>query len=283
VHIEVDTGMARQGTSIARLSKLLARLKPETGTGLFFEGLHTHYASAENHASDQNQRQTAKFCRAGLEARKADMWPRYLHGGNSSTLAANDGTVQRLHELALGLGAHLLVRPGLGLFGYLLPEKSRVEDESTKHAADLANELRPVLEWKTRVISLRDIVPGDSVGYGATWIATEKQKIALLPVGYADGYSRRHSRGNVTDQDKNTGGDVLVRGQRAPVVGRVSMDLTMVDVTNIEGVEIGDEVALLGRQGEEHISAEEMGRVRETFPYEVLCGVGARVKRVGVE
>ena len=142
VHVEVETGMARQGVTVAELPKLLARLKPETGTALKFEGLHTHYASAEDHAGDQNQRQTSRFCQAGLAARKADMWPRYLHGGNSSTLASEDGTLQRLHELARGLGAHLLVRPGLGLFGYLLRERLRIGQEKS---AALAAELQPVL------------------------------------------------------------------------------------------------------------------------------------------
>jgi alanine racemase len=282
VHIEVETGMARQGVTVAKLPTLLARLKPETGTALSFEGLHTHYASAENHASDQNQRQTARFCQAGLAARKADMWPRYLHGGNSSTLAATDGTLQRLHELARGLGAHLLVRPGLGLFGYLLPE--RQHGDGSEAAAEISAQLRPVLAWKTRVIGLRDLPPGYTVGYGATWVTGSARKIALLPVGYADGYSRRNSRTNVTENDANAaGGEVLVRGHRAPVVGRVSMDLTMIDVTDIPGVEVGDEVALLGQQDSESITAEEMGRVRATIPYEVLCGVGARVKRVAVE
>jgi alanine racemase len=280
IHIEVETGMARQGVTINGLAKLLARLKPETGTALKFEGLHTHYASAENHTSEQNNQQTARFCRAGLEARKADMWPRYLHGGNSSTLAASDGTLQRLHELARGLGAHLLVRPGLALFGYLLPEQ--LHDGS--QAAAIAAELKPVLAWKTRVIGLRDVPAGGTVGYGGTWIADSARKIALLPVGYADGYSRRLSRssGNA-DGAEPEGGFVLLRGHCAPVVGRVSMDLTMVDITNIPGVEAGDEVALLGQQGEEKITAEEMARVRQTIPYEVLCGVGARVRRVAVE
>ena len=132
---------------------------------------------------------------------------------------------------------------------------------------------------KTRVIGLRDVGAGYTVGYGATWVADSARKIALLPVGYADGYSRRHSRST----GEADGGEVLVRGLRVPVVGRVSMDLTMVDVTDVAGVEVGDEVALLGSQGEQRIDAEEMGRVRSTVAYEVVCGVGARVRRVGVE
>lgn len=278
VHLEVDTGMARQGVSMAELPRMLARLQPGTGTRLKFEGLHTHYASAEDRVSSQNQEQTSRFCKAALAARHADLWPRYLHGGNSSTLTGNDGTMKRLQELARGFGAHLLVRPGLALYGYLLPEVVLAGERP----AAMAAELRPVLAWKTRIIGLRDGNAGDTVGYGATWRLDARRRIALLPVGYADGYSRRHSGMNVTGTVAN-GGDVLVRGRRAPVVGRVSMDLTMIDVTDVPGAETGDEVALLGEQSGERITAEEMARVRQTVAYEVLCGVGARVKRVAVE
>ena len=279
VHVEVETGMARQGVAIRELPDFLTRLKPQSGTRLKFEGLHTHYASAENHATEQNHQQTSRFCQAALAARKADMWPRFLHGGNSSTLTSDDGTLARLHELARGLAAHLLVRPGLAMYGYLLPEQL----QTGERAAEMAAQLRPVLAWKTRILGIREISAGDTVGYGATWTAKSPRRIALLPVGYADGYSRRMSRANVTESDTNTGGDVLLRGKRAPIVGRVSMDLTMVDVTDIPGAEIGDEVALLGAQDHEAITADEMGRLRQTVSYEVLCGVGARVKRVAVD
>jgi alanine racemase len=279
VHLEVETGMARQGVALRDLPAMLARLHPRTGTRLKFDGLHTHYASAENHASDQNHQQTSRFCQAALSARHADMWPRYLHGGNSSTLTSNDGTLPRLHELARGLGAHLLVRPGLAMYGYLLPEQL----QTGERAAEMAAKLRPVLSWKTRVIGIREISAGDAVGYGATWTAKSQRRIALLPVGYADGFSRRMSGGNVTESDTNSGGSVLLRGRRAPIVGRVSMDLTTIDITDIPSVEVGDEVALLGAQENESITADEMGRLRQTVSYEVLCGVGARVRRVAVE
>jgi len=278
VHLEVDTGMSRQGVALDGLGAVLQRFQPSSGTTLKFEGLHTHYAAAEDQVGGMNEQQTSRFCKAALAARHADLWPRYLHGGNSSTLVAEDGTLKRLHELARGLGAHLMVRPGVALYGYLLPEMSHAGER----AAALAAELRPVLEWKTRVIGLRDGHAGDRVGYGGSWRLESQRRIALLPVGYADGYSRRLSSANVTDS-VTEGGDVLIRAQRAPVIGRVSMDLTMVDVTDIPDVEIGDEVVLIGVQGESRISAEEMARVRGTISYEVLCGVGARVRRVAVD
>jgi alanine racemase len=281
VHLEIDTGMSRQGVPLQALGALLERFQPATGTPLKFEAMQTHYASAEDHVTGMNEQQTSQFCKAALISRKADLWPRFLHGGNSSTLVADDGTLKRLHELARGLGAHLMVRPGVGLYGYLLPEQLRTGER----AAGLAVELQPVLSWKTRVIGLRDGHAGDTVGYGGTWRLEGQRRIALLPVGYADGYSRRLSRGNVTGSATNTpdGGEILVRGRRAPVIGRVSMDLTTVDVTEIPDVEVGDEVVLLGVQDEERISADDIARARGTISYEVLCGVGARVKRIAVE
>jgi alanine racemase len=286
VHVEVDTGMGRQGISPAGLPRLLARLR--NGNVLCLEGLHTHLASAEDHVTEKNMQQTTAFCRAALAARKEDLWPEWLAAGNSSTLAgigaaAADGTLARLHEMARGVNAHLMLRPGLGLFGYLLQERLQTGERTPA----LQAKLRPVMEWKTRVVALHRLEAGDTVGYGATWVAPGPRHVALLPVGYADGYSRSMSWANVTasnvgDTDQPVG-EVLVRGHRAPVLGRVSMDLTVVDVTGIPGVEVGDEVALLGAQDGERVSAEEMAQWRGTIAYEVLCGVGARVRRVAVE
>jgi alanine racemase len=284
VHVEVDTGMGRQGVSPNGLPALLQRLR--TGGVLCLEGLHTHLASAEDHVTEKNMQQTTSFCRAALAARKEDLWPEYLAAGNSSTLAgigaaAADGTLARLHEMARGVNAHLMLRPGIGLFGYLLQEKLQHGERTPA----LAAKLKPVMEWKTRVVALHNLGAGDTVGYGATWVAPGPRRVALLPVGYADGYARAMSWSNVsvTASEEPTGGEVLIRGRRAPVLGRVSMDLTVVDVTEIAGVEVGDEVALLGMQQDERVSAEELAHHRGTIAYEVLCGVGARVRRVSVE
>ncbi len=289
VHVEVDTGMGRQGVSSTGLPALLERLR--AGGVLCLEGLHTHMASAEDHVTEKNMQQTTMFCRAALAARKEDMWPEFLAAGNSSTLAgigaaAADGTLARLHEMARGVNAHLMLRPGIGLFGYLLQEKLQYGERTPA----LAEKLKPVMEWKTRVVALHNLAVGDTVGYGATWVAPGPRRVALLPVGYADGYSRAMSWSNITSsvEEEPTGGEVLIRGKRAPVLGRVSMDLTVVDVTEIGssgggGAEVGDEVVLLGAQQEERVSAEELARHRRTISYEVLCGVGARVRRVAVD
>jgi alanine racemase len=130
--------------------------------------------------------------------------------------------------------------------------------------------LKPVLTWKTAVLQIRSLPEGSSVSYGRTFVTKRKSRIATLPVGYADGYQRLLSNR----------GAVLVKGRRAPIVGRVCMDLTMIDVTDIRGVRRGDEVVLLGRQGRDEISANEMALWAETISYEILTSISARVPRV---
>jgi alanine racemase len=153
-----------------------------------------------------------------------------------------------------------MVRAGLALYGY-------------SPAGAAGNDLQAVLAWKARVVSLRDIPAGATAGYGATFHAQRPTRLALLPVGYADGLSRGLSNR----------GEVLVRGQRAPIAGRISMDQTMIDVTDVPGVAAGDEVAIIGEQGSERITAADLAQLTGTIPYEVLCGITARVPRIMVD
>jgi alanine racemase len=132
--------------------------------------------------------------------------------------------------------------------------------------------LKPVLSWKTRVVGVRDVAAGASVGYNGTFVATEPMRLALIAAGYGDGLDRR--LGNRMS--------VLVRGQRAPIVGRISMDQTVLDVTEIAGVEAGDEVVLLGTQGDQTISAFDHAEAAGTIPWEVFTRINARVRRVAV-
>ena len=155
------------------------------------------------------------------------------------------------------MGARAMVRPGLALYGHCLPL-------DTGDVGELGGRVKPVLTWKTRVIGLREIGAGESVGYGATFVAKSLMRLGLLPVGYADGFRREASSGMGV-------GWVLIAGRRAPVVGRVSMNLTVVDVTDIAGVAVGDEVVLLG----EGVSAEDHARWSGTIPYDILCGIRA--------
>jgi len=154
-----------------------------------------------------------------------------------------------------------LARPGLGLYGlqpapWLRPPRV----------------LEPVLSWKTSVVHLKSVPPGTPISYGSTWTAPRASRIATLPVGYADGWSRLLSNRGV----------VLVRGRRAPIAGRVCMDLCMVDVTDVPGVDVGDEVVLIGRQGTEVQDAHQLAVLQSTIAYDVLCAIGARVPRVVV-
>ena len=131
-------------------------------------------------------------------------------------------------------------------------------------------DLTPVLSWKTAITHLKAVAPGTPISYGSTWTARRPSVIATVPVGYADGYGREYS----------IRAEVLVRGQRARIAGRVCMDMFMVDVTDVPQVTVGDEVVLLGAQGEERIDASELAALGNTIHYEVLCAIGARVPRM---
>ncbi|HEY9136834.1 MAG TPA: alanine racemase C-terminal domain-containing protein, partial [Terriglobus sp.] len=142
----------------------------------------------------------------------------------------------------------------------------------------VACSLQPVMAWKTRVVSLRDIGKGTTIGYNSTFVATKPMRIALLPVGYADGFRR-----GLSSSTDGAGGFVLLHGMRVPILGRVSMDLAVVDVTHLPQTKIGDEVVLVGSMGTEFVGASEQARIAGTSVYEVLCGISDRVPRVVVE
>ncbi len=161
-----------------------------------------------------------------------------------------------------------MVRSGLGLYGYCLP----IEDGNGIAAQhQVRRDLLPVMTWKTRVIGLRNVNPGDTVGYNATFVAQRAMRLALVPVGYADGLRRELSGSN-----KVSGGWMIVQGQRVPIVGRVSMNLTVVDISEIPQVAVGDEVVLLG----DGVTAEDHARLAGTIAYEIICGVRAESQLV---
>ena len=159
-----------------------------------------------------------------------------------------------------------MLRPGLALYGYAPRFEGGLAPAS-------AGNLKPVLGLKSRVTSLRTIQPGEAAGYDATFRATRPTTLALLPVGYADGLNRLLSNR----------GCVLLRGKRAPIAGRISMDLTIVDATDISGVEIGDEAVLISAQGPEIVTAYDHADIAGTIPYEILCNISARVPRIMVD
>jgi alanine racemase len=164
-----------------------------------------------------------------------------------------------------------MLRPGFALYG-LTPEFDPDFETVPLTIAAARKQLKPVLSWKTRVVSLRSVPAGAVVGYNGTFVATEPMRLALIAVGYADGLDRH--LGNRFS--------LLLRGQRAPLAGRVSMDQAVLDVTGIPNVEVGDEVVILGCQGDQVITAFDHAKATDTIPWEVFTRIGERVKRVQV-
>lgn len=274
VHVEIDTGMSRQGVQPQELPAFLDRI--EQTRCFVLEGVMTHFHSPEVLSGDATAEQMRRFDAALATIAARGFHPAIIHAGNSATIFAGSSEVA---SLAAKYGATAMLRPGLALYGY-------APRFSEKPASAAIDALKPVLFWKTRIISLRTVERGESAGYCATFQAQRPSRLALLPVGYADGLNRLLSNR----------GHVLVRGLRAPIAGRISMDLAIVDVTGIPGVELGDEVVLIGEQyraqGSAHraqdagsrdqITAYDLADLAGTIPYEVLCAISARVPRVTI-
>jgi alanine racemase len=261
VHLEIDTGMARQGIAAGEeLRELLEWLRGQQS--IVLDGVMTHFASAEVAGSAQTLEQQGRFEEAMWLIEDAGFRPTWVHAGNSSTLDNNGDATQTLgwlRTISAGCGARAMVRSGLGLYGYCLP----IEGEAVAHVRD---GLLPVMTWKTRVIGVRNVCPGETVGYNATFVAQRAMRLALLPVGYADGLRRELSGPNEV-----SGGWMRLHGQRAPIVGRVSMNLTVVDVSGIAEVAVGDEAIVLG----DGITADDHALLARTIAYEIVCGVRA--------
>ena len=247
--------MGRQGVRAgAALGKLLVALGDAGWAG----GIFTHFCAAEVAGSELTRTQQQRFATAIAQVRERGLRPAWVHAGSSSSVDNPAGSGEWLIDLAKSMGARAMVRCGLALYGYCLEIEDR--DASSKVRAAL----RPVMTWKTRVMDLRELAAGGTVGYNATFTAKEPMRVALLPVGYADGLRRELSGTN-----ERAGGWVMVKGERAAIVGRISMSLTVVDVTGIEGVRVGDEVILLG----DGVTADDHARLAGTIAYEILCGV----------
>ena len=244
VHIKIETGMGRLGLSPQEIPDLIGM--PEFQAVLRLEGLMTHLADADNHDARHTETQLARFQQALEALQQRGLAVPLVHAANSAAIATYPAT------------HYSLVRPGIMLYGY----QSLAQEVPT-------SEVKPILTWKTTLAHLHTVQPGDSVSYNRTFVASRPSRIAVLPVGYADGYNRLLSNRGV----------VLIGGQRAPVVGRVCMDMTMIDVTDVPGVEIGHEAILIGQQGQERITANDLATWQHTIPYEILCAIGPRVPR----
>jgi alanine racemase len=243
VHVNVDTGMGRLGLQPKQIPALLAKM--ETLTHLDWQGLMTHMATADHLDERILQEQWQCFCRVVQTLRDRGVAPCYLHAANSAALYRFPQTHGQI------------VRPGLALYG------------AHPFEAPEADVLQPVLSWKARLARIETVAAGCGISYGHTFVTSRRSRIGTLPVGYADGLCRRLS--NV--------GEVLVRGRRAPFVGQITMDICMIDVTDIPQAQIGDEVVLIGAQGEDRITVEAMASHCGQIPYEVFCAISSRVPR----
>ena len=250
VHVKVDTGMARLGVPDYYMRLFMNRLKAATAISL--EGVFSHLASAEVMDAADAEQQARRFEEFESMVCQSGFSPAYLHIANSVAVAGRPSLWRNF------------VRPGLALYGYAPPFSWTDEHETANPLS-----LERVLSWKSRIISLKDVGAGQPVGYKGGYVTSRKSKLAVLPVGYADGLSRHLS----------SRGRVIVRGQYAPMVGIISMDITVVDVTDAPGACVGDQVTLLGSDGGATVDAWEHARLEATIPYEVLCRIGARVRR----
>jgi alanine racemase len=252
IHLKVDTGMGRLGAAPEDLPGICAVLK--SSLHLKVEGLSTHIASSEVLDAPSVGEQLKSFEGARKMLAGCGFDPPLIHAANTSAVISH-------HE-----SWNSMVRPGLALYGYHLPFE-RAGRAVSGRALKLP--VKPVLTWKTRILSLREMRAGQALGYGGTYVTKAPSRIAILPVGYADGLNRGLS----------SGGRVIVREHYAPIVGRISMDLTMVDVTGIPGVEVADEVILLGSSDGLSVDAREHAELANTIPYEILCAISKRVPR----
>ena len=248
IHVKVDTGLGRVGVRYDMVNEFANSLRQLEHLRL--EGVMTHLASADDLSQNEfTELQTSRFNDAVETFRSAGFSPAYLDLANSPGAVAHPdsrGNMVRLGGILYGLG------------GDVLPKNSPKP------------ELKPVLSLKTNIADLKWIKAGESVGYGRTFVAQRDSRIATIPIGYQDGLSRPLS--NI--------GRAIVRGTSVPMAGRISMDWTVLDVTELTDVAIGDEVVLIGRQGEHEILAEDLASATETISYEITCGINRRVPRV---
>jgi alanine racemase len=252
VHLKVDTGMGRLGVSLDELPVVLKALS--AAPHLLLEGLSTHLASSEIMDAPSVTEQERRFEEAQRMVRAVGFDPTLVHMANTSALISRRETWNKM------------VRPGVALYGYYLPFQRAGREVS---GGTLRLAVKPVLTWKTRILSMRNFAANQALGYGGTYVTKAPARVAVLPVGYADGYNRQLSNR----------GRVIVRDHYAPIVGSISMDLTLVDVTGIPGITVGDEVILLGTRDGLSVDALEHARLANSSPYEILCNISKRVPR----
>jgi len=247
-HLKIDSGMNRLGTQ-ATADEITTALRSATHARL--DGLMTHFASPADYTSSQTDQQTAYFSAMVERLRGAGFAPPHIHISSTNALAYKRNP-----------GWLTMVRPGHALYGYVSPARG----DAPKPALDV----KPVLTWKAKILLVKEIPEGARVGYGGAFRAPQPMRIAVLAAGYADGVPHRLSNR----------GKVIAAGKLASILGTVCMDLTTIDISHTTSLRPGDEVTLLGREGDVSLDAQQMARMAGTISYAILCGIGHRVERV---
>ncbi|HUJ20681.1 MAG TPA: alanine racemase [Bryobacteraceae bacterium] len=249
-HLKIDSGMHRLGTR-APAEEIIAALRSTSHARL--TGLMTHFASPADYMSNQTEEQSAYFSAMIERLRDNGFAPPHIHMSSTNALA------YRRNPSWL-----TMVRPGHALYGYVSPPRG----DAPRPVLDV----KPVLTWKTRILQVKDIPAGALVGYGGSFRAPQPMRIAVLAAGYADGVSHRLANR----------GKVIAAGKLVPILGTVCMDLTTIDITGTAPLQPGDEVTLLGREGEAKLDAQQIARMAGTISYAILCAISARVERLYV-
>jgi alanine racemase len=249
-HLKIDSGMNRMGTRAAA-EEIIEVLQSATHARL--NGLMTHFASPADYTSKQTEEQTDYFSVVIERLRGAGFAPTHIHMSSTNALAYRRNP-----------GWLTMVRPGHALYGYISPARG--------NAPKPLLDVKPVLTWKAKILTVKEIPEGARVGYGGAFHASHAMRIAVLAAGYADGVSHRLSNK----------GKVIAAGKLVPILGTVCMDLTTIDISHTTSLMPGDEVTLLGREGDASLDAQQIARMAGTISYAILCGIGARVERVYV-
>jgi alanine racemase len=247
IHIKVDTGMGRIGLTLDELPNFLSALKGLHAIEV--EGVMSHFSEMDSPDKTFSELQLERFNTALALVRSAGFTPTVAHMANSAAVFESDDS-------------HFdMVRPGIMLYG----------SHPAPHLGELV-ELKQVMQIRTRILHLKTLPPGSPISYGRTFVTRRESVIATLPIGYGDGLPRSLS-GH---------GEAIIHGVKVPMVGLVCMDLVMCDVTDVKGVRTGDEAVIIGRAGNEKITAEEVAEKAGTISYEILCNISSRVKRIYV-
>lgn len=247
IHIKVDTGASRIGIWPEEVNDFVKKIRKLKYLNL--RGIFTHYADSESKNQSYTNQQTQKF----QKIVKLEKIP-IVHAACSAAIINNPETFFNM------------VRIGIGLYGLWPSEDTK---KNAQKRAPLVN-LQPILSWKTRVIQIKYLPAGTSVGYDRTFVTQLRSKLAVLPIGYADGYDRRLSNS----------GSVLIRGSFCPIRGRVCMNLTMVDISRTKEVKVGDEVVLIGEQKNNVISADDLAKKIGTINYEIVSRINSDIPRI---